>query len=253
MFRTEPTQATPDARWRGLYLAAAAGAAITALLIPLQFLVFLAWPPPIDGSVAEWFAQYAGNPLLGLLNQDLLIVVEQMLLVAIVPALYVTLYRTSESLMALGAIAWLMGAVLFVASNTAFEMLSLSNAHAAAATDAQRATYLAAGQGMLASYFDRGTGFTVGYLLTSVAGVLVGLAMRRNAVFGRAAAWTVTAGSVLGFGLFVPVIGIGLALGSVVLLWAWYALIARTFVQLGRGRAREARLHPARALPSLVG
>jgi hypothetical protein len=250
MSQIESRPGTADPRWRGLYLAGAVGAAITALLIPIQMVVFIAWPPPIDGTVADWFAQYAHNPLLGLLNQDLLIMVEEVLLIAIVLALYVTLHRASESLMALAAVGWLMGAVLFIASNTAFEMLSLSNGYAAAATDAQRATYLAAGQGMLASYFDRGTAFTVGYILSSVAGVMVGVAMLRSAVFGRVAAWAVIGGSVLGFGLFVPGIGIVLALLSVLILWAWYALIARTLFHLGRGFTHVAPLGAARRLTS---
>jgi len=242
MSQTDPDPEIADPRWRGLYLAGAVGATITVLLIPIQMVVFIGWPPPIDGTVTGWFALFGDNPLLGLLDQDLLIMVEQALLIAIVPALYVTLHRDSESLMALAAISWLMGATLFIASNTAFEMLSLSSGYAAAATDLQRASYLAAGQGMLASYFDQGTAFNVGYLLSSVAGVTVGVAMLRSAVFGRVAAWAVIGGSAVGLGLFVPGIGIGLALASVLILWAWYASIARTFLRLRRGSARLASL-----------
>jgi hypothetical protein len=49
---------------------------------------------------------------------------------------------------------------------TAFDVLSLSNQYAAAATDAQRSMFLAAGQAMLAIY--QGSAFDVYYVLNCV-------------------------------------------------------------------------------------
>lgn len=48
------------------------------------------------------------------------------------------------------------------------------------------------------------------------------------------AAWVVIVASVLGLGLFVPGVGIAMAVGSVVLLWFWYVRVARGLVGLGR-------------------
>ena len=67
------------------------------MLIPLQIVVFVAWPPPLEGSTSEWFTLFHENWLLGLLSLDLLLIVDYVLLEPIVLALYVALRRVSES------------------------------------------------------------------------------------------------------------------------------------------------------------
>lgn len=225
-------------RWRGVFAAAGIAALLSAAFIPLQFVVFIGWPPPTSHSLTEWFALFQSNPILGLLSLDLLMMVEQLLIVPIVIASWVLLHRTSESLMALASTLWLVAAALLVSSNTGFEMLSLSHGYAAATTDAARAAYAGAAQGMLASYWDMGSAFVFGYVLTALAGILVGVAMLRNRVFTRAAGWAVLSGNVVGLGIFLPGIGIPLALLSVVVLWAWYVLVGIRFVRLAVGGSR---------------
>ena len=132
--------------------------------------------------------------------------------------------------MTLGATLWLAGGFLFIGSNTAFEMLSLARGYAAGTTEVARPGYLAAGQGMLASYLDMGTGFVFGYVLSSVGGLLASVAMLRTAGW-HAEGRLLLAGSLLGLCLFLPVVGIPLSLVSVLVLVAWYALVA---VRLGR-------------------
>ena len=234
-------RSSTDPRWRGLFLAGAVGAALTAACIPLQVLLFIAWPPPASRDVADWFGLFNGNPVRGLLSMDLVMMVEQVLLVPMVIALWVVLRRTSESLMTLAVPLWLAGGFLFIGSNTAFEMLSLAHGYAAATTEAARAGYLAAGQGMLASYLDMGTGFVLGYVTSSVGGLLAGVAMLRTAGW-HAAGRVLIAGTVLGLCIFLPVVGIGLSLLSVLVLVVWYALVAVRLGRLaaaGRGRAAE--------------
>jgi hypothetical protein len=41
-------------------------------------------------------------------------------------------------------------------------------------------------------------------------------------------------GNALGFGLYVPAVGLALSALSGVILWVWFILIARRFFQLGR-------------------
>jgi hypothetical protein len=223
-----------DRRWSALYLVAGAGALVTAVLIPLQIVAFIVWPPPIEGTVADWFAMFQDNWFAGLVSFDLAILVEEVLLVPIIVGLYVLLRRGSQSIMAIAAAFWLVSVALFIGSNTGFEMLSLSQGYASATTDAQRATFLAAGQGMVASYMDMGSSFLLGYLLASLAGILAGFAILRSRVFNRWAAYSAIGGNVLGLGLFIPVVGVPMAILSVVVLIAWFAIIGRRLVQLGR-------------------
>ena len=222
-----------DPRWRGLFAAAGSGAILTALFIPLQVVIFIAWPPPTSQSLAAWFDLFTTNPLLGLVSLDLLMMVEQVLMIPVVLAVWLLAHRASESAALLGAALWLAGGLLILASNTGFEMLSLSRGYAAAPA-AEQVTYLAAAQGMLASYWDMGTSFVFGYVLTSTGAILVGTAMIRAGLFGRAAGWLLVVANVVGLGIFVPGIGVVLALGSVLILWSWYLRAGWSLLRLAR-------------------
>jgi hypothetical protein len=236
--RTRATEIGNDPRWKGLYRVAGIGALLTGILIPLQIIAFIAWPPPIDGTVADWFDLFTRSPFIGLVSFDLAILLEEMLLIPIVLALYVLLRRENESLMAIAAGFWAVSIALFIASNTGFEMLALSQGFAQATAEAERLAYLAAGQGMVASYMEQGSAFVVGYLLASLAGVVVGVSMLRTRVFSRWAAYAVIGGNVLGLGLFVPAIGVPLSIGSVVVLIIWYLLIGWRLLWLSAGTRR---------------
>lgn len=232
-------------RSKALFRVAGLGALVTGILIPLQIAAFIAWPPPIDGTVADWFDLFQRSPLIGLVSFDVAILLEEILLVPIVLALYVLLRRESASLMAMAVGFWFVSIALFIASNTGFEMLALSRSYADAAGEPQRAAYLAAGQAMLASYMQQGSAFVVGYLLASLAGVLAGVAMLRNRVFSRWAAYAAIGGNLLGLGLFIPTIGVPLSIISVFVLIAWYLLIGWRLVRLStmpeRTRHRSCR------------
>jgi hypothetical protein len=62
---------TAGSRWRTLYRIAGMAAVISAVFIPIQVVVFLAWPPPIEGSAKDWFALFQDSRLVGLINLDL--------------------------------------------------------------------------------------------------------------------------------------------------------------------------------------
>lgn len=230
-----PTSTVAKAgRWSGLYRAAGIGALVTGILIPLQVVAFIVWPLP-EGGATEWFALFREDPIRGLVSYDLLILLEEILLIPIVLALYVLLRRRNDSLMLVASAMWLISIALFVGANTGFEMLTLANRHAEAASEIERAAFLATGEGMLAAYMGNGTSFVMGYVLASVAGILVGVALLRTMTFGRVAAWAVILANVLGFGLFLPGIGILLSLISVLILVAWFLLIGWHLVRLPTG------------------
>ena len=239
--RTSPAAGVDadDARWGGLFRAAAVGALLTGLLIPLQVVVFIVWPNP-EGGAADWFALFRENPIRGLVSYDLLILLEEVLLIPIVLALYLLLRRRSESLMLVASAMWFVSIALFIGANTGFEMLTLAGRHAEAATDVERAAFVASGEGLLAAYMGMGTSFVMGYTLASIAGILAGIAMLRTPLFGRLAAWAAIVANALGFALFLPGIGIFLSLVSVLILVAWYLGIGWRLLRLAGGTSAAA-------------
>lgn len=85
---------------------------------------------------------------------------------------------------------------------------------------------------MLATY--TGTAFHVNYVLGSVVPVMTAVVMLKSKLFSRATAYAGILGSVLGLGLYVPKIGLFLAIISVPFLAVWNILIARRLFRLGR-------------------
>jgi hypothetical protein len=219
-----------DSSWNWLYKIGGAAALLSVVFFPIQIAVFIISPPP--GTVIGWFRLFQENKLIGLLDLDLLLIADQILAILILLALYAALRRANESFMAIGVTLGLVAAVLFIASNPAFEMLALSDQYAAAETEVQRTVLLAAGQAMLVTW--QGSAFQVSYLIGSIALIVISAVMLRSKLFSKATAYIGILANVIALGLYVPVVGVYISVFSVVFLWAWYILVARSLFQLGR-------------------
>lgn len=230
-----------DSRWQGLFRAGGTAALISVALIVMAIVAHIVWMPPqwSPGAAIDWFNRFQDNWLLGLLGLDLLIVLGLVLGVPIFLALYVALKRVNESAVAVATAIALMGTVLHLTSNTAFEMLSLSQGYASATTEAQRAMFLAAGEATLAAYY--GTTFHVSYVLGYVAKIVIGAVMLRSPAFGRQTAYVGILAGAVGLGNYAPTIGLFLSILSVLFIAMWNVLIARDLFKLVQAVSKEGR------------
>ncbi|MDP2755196.1 MAG: hypothetical protein Q8P40_12515 [Nitrospirota bacterium] len=222
---------TVDSRWSWLYKIGGAAALLVVVILPIQIIVYIVSPPP--NTAIDYFTLFQSNSLLGLLALDLLIIVDIVLGIPLLLALYIALRRSSESFMAIALALGFLGNTAYIASNTAFNMLYLSKQYASATTDAQRSLFLAAGEAMLAIF--NGTAFQLNYVLGSVVMIIISVVMLRSNIFGKVTAYMGILAGVIGFGLYVPAIGIYISIFSVVFIAIWYILIARRLFQLGQG------------------
>jgi hypothetical protein len=226
--------------WKVLYRTGGAAALISAVLIPIQVAVFLVWPPPIDGTVADWFTLLRDHRLAGLVDLDLLLVADNVLLIPILLAFYVALRRVYPSVVLIAVALGFVGVAMYLASNPAVQMAALSDQYAAATTDVERTATMAAGKAMLAMW--QGTAFHTAYILGSVAGVLFGVVMLRSRAFSRPTGWLAIVANAVALGLYVPRVGVLIAVVSVLFLEVWYVLIARRLHQFGRGTTAGTRI-----------
>ena len=143
------SRAESDTRWKTLYRIGGAAALFSAAIIPVQLIVFIAWGQP--DSALGWFDMFRESKLAGLLAFEFLFVVNAAVGIATTLSLYVILRRVNESLMAIALVLGLVEAITIILARPAVEMLYLSERYAAAATDAQRASFLAAGEAMWAA------------------------------------------------------------------------------------------------------
>jgi len=152
--------------------------------------------------------------------------------------------------MAVATILFFVGMAVYIATDMAFSMLYLSDQYAAATTDAQRAQFLAAGQGMLA--VGHGTGLYMAFILMAVAGLIVSTVMLRSKIFGKVIAYVGILANALQLAdfvrlAFVPALGAILIVIAGVLSLIWYILVARRLFMLAQGISKEEGNHPALA------
>ena len=217
--------------WQTLHRFGGMAALAVLVLIPVQMAVFFLWPLP--SSVIGWFTLFHDNALVGLLDMDLLLIVDYLLLIGVFSALWASLRRVNESLMAIALILQLVATATYLASTVAFEMLTLSNQYATATTEVERSTFLAAGQAMLATW--QGTAFDVSYILSALAILTVSAVMlRSHHLFSKTTGYAGLSAGVLAL---VPptagTIGVVLSLVSLVPMVIWLVLIARRLLRSG--------------------
>lgn len=235
-----PTHATPRLatapfpRAPALYRAAAVATLLVLLVFPLQMSVFaLAWPPP--ETAQAYFDLLNEDRLVGLLSLDVLLMVDWVLLLVVWAGLFVALRPVAPRAMLVAAGMVVVATATYFVSNTAFEMLSLSQQYAAA-TAGERPAILAAGERALATF--EGPWFTASYVLSGLATLVASLVMWRAPAFGRVVGGI---GAAYGVMQLVPpnvgVVGMALSIVSLLPMVAWLALVAWKLLRLSRARA----------------
>jgi hypothetical protein len=240
---------TSELTWKGLYRIGGAAALICAVMYLIVLGVYipanLANPPP--ATVLEWFMVFEDSPITGLFYLGLGDIIIMILWGPMSLALYAVLKESNRIWSLIAAPFVFVGMAVYLATNTAFSMLSLGQEYAVATTEAEKAILLAAGQAMLA--VSRGTGLYTGMALAWLAGLILAILMLRSKVFDKGTAWV----GILGWGLLVagtpfgghytatgpatPVQSAMVAVqyvGGGLLSLAWYILVGLRLLKIGR-------------------
>ena len=135
-------------RWRGLLLTGAWSAFASVVMIVVQMVVYLVWPPP--STTQGYFDLLLTNPVHGLVSLDVLYIVSNTLAYLIYLALGAMLWRVSRSAVVIALAFCVVGIAAYMAAPRAVEMLTLAHRYAEADA-ATRATLLATGDGMPAA------------------------------------------------------------------------------------------------------
>ena len=239
---------TADSAWKGLYRVGGAAALIIAVMYLIAMAIYIpayrAGPPP--SNVIEWFTLFQNNWLTGLFFLGLADIAITIFWAPMSLALYAALRPVNKTCLIVATPLVFVGMAVYLATNTAFSMLSLSHQYAAAATDAQESLILAAGQAILA--VSQGTGALMGMSLVWVAGLIISAVMLRSKIFSKVTAYV----GILGFALLLASVpfatytttesqtGVVAAIvavsyiGGGVLSLIWYILVGLRLYQLGR-------------------
>lgn len=217
-------------RWGGI---AAAGAAV---LTPISVGAFAASPPPgYDEGARVWFDHIKDNEFLGFLSLDLPFLLISALMVPVMLALLVALRHVRPAHVLVAGTLYLVAIATYFGTNTSLEMMFLSDRFAEATTEAERIALLGAGEAAIGAF--NSTAFHANYILAQTAGIVLGFVMLNDTLFPRRIAYLMIVGNAVGFGLYLPVIGLGLSAFSGVVLWIWMIMVARRLLQLGHGES----------------
>jgi hypothetical protein len=234
--RAHPT----DRRWLGLYRLGGVAALAIAPLLVVEVVVYALFPRP--ETALEHFEVFQDNWLVGLLTLDLLGMFAYLLFIPMILALYIALCRQNEAISLIATVLFFVGITTFFATNTAFSVATLSQHHATATTDEERAMFLAAGQAMF-TLFNEGA-FLVSYVIVSAAWAMIAAVMLQSFVFSR---MTASAGMGAGVAGIVAVvlehipgpdvlvaIAIAWYFAAIAFLLVWVILTGRRLYSLGR-------------------
>lgn len=211
-----------QSQWNGIIRTGAYAALAMLVVMIAQIVIYVIWPPP--ETVEAFFALFQQSPLLGLLSLDLLYLVNNTLLILFYLGLFAALRKVSFSASLIALVLGLVGICAYYASNTAFEMLSLSNQYAAAAADTTHLQLLAAGRVMLETY--KGTSFDVYYVLNGIMLLILAVVMLRTPVFNKVtASFALASGILMSIPSSAGTLGMVFALASLV-PWAVFSVLA---------------------------
>ena len=140
-------------------------------------------------TATGWFSLLQNNTLLGIISLNFFDIVDYALVGIMFVALYVALRRTSKIYAGISASLCLIGTVVYVVSDTSFEIASLSSQYTSASTAVQKSALLISAQTVLAKGIPgagfQGAGGLVSLILIAVAGLLVSSLMLRSKIFNR--------------------------------------------------------------------
>jgi hypothetical protein len=210
-------------------------------------------------NITDWFMLLQTHRWLGLAFLNIFDLVNVALVGLLFLALYIIFRQRDKSLATIAAGSGFMGIVVYLSSNTAFSLLSLSNQFAQAESDMPRARLLAAGQALLSlnrfnnASADPGSGGYISLLLVAFAGLLLSIAMIRSNLFRKPVACIgiLANGLDLAYCLTYPLVslpGVGLLAilfipAAGLLLMVWHILVGWRLLQLGNF-ALQAYLRP---------
>ncbi len=227
------------AEWKSLYKTAGV-AAILLLgysLATMAVLLAIGGAPP---TALEGFYLLQENRLAGMLRLDVLLFFCMPLYYLLYLGFFAALHKAHLAPVAVAALLGCAGVTLVLATPSAFSFLALSDRYAAAAGEAQKTLFLAAGEAVLAADMWHASGAFTGGLLGQVGMLLASLLMLRDPAFGRATAWAgvVTHGLDLLHilvGMLASAAGAALMFVAGPLYLVWFPLLARDFFRLGKG------------------
>lgn len=195
--------------------------------------IFNLGPSTPPSTMDEWFELLQQNAILGLTLLNLFDLVNYILVGFIFLGLFTALRHINRSWLILSAAFGFTGVIIYLTSNQAITLLSLSHQYASAITNEQRGMLLDVGRKVLAIHQNAGytgAGIYPSYLFVTIAGLIISIVMLYSDRFNHRTAKIGIIANGVGLGyyitlLFAPaLVYIPLSISAIFLV-VWYLLV----------------------------
>ena len=146
------------------------------VLIPTQIIVFSLHRPPSEAKL--WFDLFASNWFLGLIEMDLLYLIDNALVALVYLGLYEILKEKHRALMQIALLLGYIGIAAYYSSNPAFELWEAQRNYAQASTLIEQQTWLTIAESLILQW--RGTAFNSYYILNGICLILISYALLKS-------------------------------------------------------------------------
>lgn len=207
---------------------------LACLLISIVVLTIVGAEPT---TAQDYFAALQENRLIGLLRLDFPTLVMIALFPIVAVALFAALRKSHPAYGLLAMVAITVGALLALANHSALSILHLADLHATAATVAERAQFLAAGEAVIATDMWHTTAGLLAGVFMQGGFVFISYVMLRSKAFGKYTALTGILANGLDFvhlfvAFFAPALATTLlSIGGIFYLF-WFPLLGRDLIRL---------------------
>jgi hypothetical protein len=232
---------TENFNWKSLYTIGAV-ASLLQLGVILAYMVVVATLGPHITSADEFFAVQQTNLLASLVRVDFPLLILVGLYLGNFPALLVALWRVNPIWTLFATLFTVIAVTLSFANESTFSLLHLGNLYAVAASEAQRAQLLAAGEAVIAAGWWNSSGSYMTGILLQGSGVIISLVMLRSKDFSKVTAISGLLGNAFDLAQhlihpFAPSISSFFSMFMVV-YFVWYPMLARDLFRLAKAQTK---------------
>lgn len=237
-----------EEQWKTLYKVGAITTIIVLCILILDMIIGSITGgnlTELPQSAVDRFNQFKEDPLLGLYNLDFLNIINQIILIPSIFALFAVHRDTNKPAALLSLILFLIGTTIFITSNTAFTMLDLSHKYFAASSNEQKMLLSAAGEAMLVKGSHGSLSVFIGFALPTLANAFMSCVMLNGRIFSRATSYIGIIGNFLMviyiiMVTFMPTVekmATAFAMPAGLLVMIWMIMFTIKLFKLSRSRA----------------
>ena len=199
------------------------------VLIPTQIIVFSLHRPPSEAKL--WFDLFASNWFLGLIEMDLLYLIDNALVALVYLGLYEILKEKHRALMQIALLLGYIGIAAYYSSNPAFELWEAQRNYAQASTLIEQQTWLTIAESLILQW--RGTAFNSYYILNGICLILISYALLKSDLPRKIGVIGLISGILMSIPSTAGMIGLVISILSLIPWMVFLALMYKPLRSLG--------------------